>query len=424
LLPCSLSSLKSQFISLIFIIHLLSSFSIINNLLHHAPQVASPSSQALVLSTPAPGSISEPCKTSRAVQSRRWCVTINDPEGLGNVSQQEVEGEYWEPPSLIPTDGGHFSYLVWQLERAPTTGKVHLQGYFELKKKARLTQLKDIPGLSKGHFERAKGTADQNTQYCTKLASRILLSPYIFGQPVANGVSTPYQEFCLALSRGEDVSIPSGQHFNTYVRHWRAADVILQRLREKHPADLVLPDIQLHLWQLDIIQHCTHPSGPHPRRIYWFYDRIGGAGKSTFAAFLVKHHNSVLIDSTVAHRALMAFSRSSYTTVIFDITRQDGFQDKVNYSTLETFKNQVGFIAMYDPRMVILPPVHVIVFSNFPPRSGDGGLSADRVITRDICSHFKSISDPSPELHNIFINTPSPVWTCPLCYCTILDCFC
>lgn len=57
------------------------------------------------------------------------------------------------------------SYLVTGKEKAPTTGQLHLQGYVELKKPVRRTQLVKILAC---FWEPAKGTGQQAADYCRK----------------------------------------------------------------------------------------------------------------------------------------------------------------------------------------------------------------------------------------------------------------
>lgn len=53
-------------------------------------------------------------------------------------------------------------YFICQLERAPTTGQLHLQGYFSFDKPMGLAALKKIPGLQGAHFENARGSEQSN----------------------------------------------------------------------------------------------------------------------------------------------------------------------------------------------------------------------------------------------------------------------
>ena len=89
----------------------------------------------------------------------RWTITWNLPES--ELSTFDVP---WENcPGIV--------YGIGQLERAPTTGQLHLQAYVELASKRTLSVLCDwLPGA---HFEIARGNAESNIQYCSKSDSRV-----------------------------------------------------------------------------------------------------------------------------------------------------------------------------------------------------------------------------------------------------------
>ena len=64
-------------------------------------------------------------------------------------------------------------YFIFQLEAAPDTGRLHLQGYLQLTSQATITGLKKIMKVSGFHFEKAHGTAQENKDYCSKEESRV-----------------------------------------------------------------------------------------------------------------------------------------------------------------------------------------------------------------------------------------------------------
>lgn len=89
------------------------------------------------------------------MESCNWCFTLNNPSF-----------EAWS--LVLPAE--HVKYCVWQLERVTT---LHIQGYLELKKKARLTAIpRRIPMLAGAHFEKRRGTAQEASDYCEKDESR------------------------------------------------------------------------------------------------------------------------------------------------------------------------------------------------------------------------------------------------------------
>lgn len=81
--------------------------------------------------------------------------------------------QYGGPNQLTEEDAGvlvqglqkYCSYLVVGRETAPTTGQLHLQGYCELLKPRRRTELVKVIQC---FWDPAKGSAAQNYEYCTK----------------------------------------------------------------------------------------------------------------------------------------------------------------------------------------------------------------------------------------------------------------
>lgn len=87
---------------------------------------------------------------AKPVQSTRWAFTMF----LETIC--EINWELWKEKGV--------TYLIYGFETCPTTGKDHIQGYLECKKKT----LGGIKKLGITHAETAKGTAEQNKKYCSK----------------------------------------------------------------------------------------------------------------------------------------------------------------------------------------------------------------------------------------------------------------
>lgn len=83
-----------------------------------------------------------------------WCFTLNNPTS----------------PIDFSTFDPAVEYAVYQLEHAPNTGTPHYQGFVRYTRPIRLTATRrHIPGA---HWETARGTAQENKDYCTKEESR------------------------------------------------------------------------------------------------------------------------------------------------------------------------------------------------------------------------------------------------------------
>lgn len=94
-----------------------------------------------------------------------------------------------EDPDIDLPRSWPINYCIWQLELCPTTKRLHLQGYFQLPKKQRMSYLK-----KKIHptcfFERRKGTHQQAKDYCSKTETR-QKGPWTIGEE--NEIEKPGQ---------------------------------------------------------------------------------------------------------------------------------------------------------------------------------------------------------------------------------------
>lgn len=112
--------------------------------------------------------------------------------------EPEVQSNYWmgtwqnvdilPTPELFLSKNRELKYMVYQQEKAPTTGKLHFQCYFEFVKRTRKTTLqKQFPHC---YWSKRMGSAKQAIDYCTKLETRVQ-PPVIWGESVGNCVEIP-----------------------------------------------------------------------------------------------------------------------------------------------------------------------------------------------------------------------------------------
>jgi len=84
---------------------------------------------------------------------RSWCFTLN------NYNEHEIlQLQKWIE--------SYCNYGIFGKEIAPDTGTPHLQGYLQRKSPGTLSALKRVS--QRAHWEVAKGSADQNQEYCSK----------------------------------------------------------------------------------------------------------------------------------------------------------------------------------------------------------------------------------------------------------------
>jgi hypothetical protein len=103
-------------------------------------------------------------------RSRSYCFTVQVQLASNQAS------DYSEYLGTLLSDS---TYSIYQLEKAPTTGKAHLQGYVHYKNPRSFAAVKKL--CPSAHLEIAKGSAQDNRKYCSKAESQ-LLGPWESGE--------------------------------------------------------------------------------------------------------------------------------------------------------------------------------------------------------------------------------------------------
>jgi len=201
-------------------------------------------------------------------------------------------------------------------------GTPHLQGYFEFKNKARPSAVFNIKRI---HFEKAKGTREDNMVYCSK-EQKIVFS----------------------------IGVPK-------------------------PLKLIT---NLYDWQENII--AIMKQEPDDRKIYWFWEEPGHFGKSQFIKYCIFWHK-VLLCNGGKHSDIMNLvfncNMDETNCVMFDIPRAN--EGNVSYSALECIKNGMVCNTKYETGVKIFNSPHIFCFANFPPENMQK-LSADRWIITNL----------------------------------------
>lgn len=124
-----------------------------------------------------------------------------------------------------PEFGEHVKYAIWQLEKAPSTGKLHMQAYVEVNKVMRYKALAAECGWDGAHVEKRMGSQKEACDYCAKTDSRIE-GPWEYGQLTRQGARVDL-EAAIELAKGgakrEELIEACGA---TWARNWRALDEV------------------------------------------------------------------------------------------------------------------------------------------------------------------------------------------------------
>lgn len=197
-------------------------------------------------------------------------------------------------------------------------GTPHLQGFLICPKVMRWTQFKLTKNI---HWEQMETTIENNINYCSKEKNYI----------------TNFEK---------------------------------KYFRQKKPLK-ILEEKNLYTWQKDIVKILDED--PDDRTIYWFWEKEGNVGKTTFCKYLCHEYGAVIIEGK-KNDVLHCAAETESDIYIFDFERS--MEDYISYSAMEKIKNGLYMSGKYESKMIIRNPPHLICFANFKPDKTK--LSADR----------------------------------------------
>lgn len=153
----------------------------------------------------------------RATRSKRWCITknlaldVSEPQVLQILSSIASELDSIEEPKL--------SFVLLGKERAPNTGRRHLQGYVETKTKMTMTTLLGVlpTSLVGSHVESAKGDQKSNIDYCSKED----VDPFTWGRPMKAGQRSDLEEIKKKIDNGSGMAELWDDHFSQMLQYRR-----------------------------------------------------------------------------------------------------------------------------------------------------------------------------------------------------------
>lgn len=247
---------------------------------------------------------------SRINQSKRWLFTWNNPiENKVEIMERTFTG---------------FKY-VWG-EEVGESGTPHIQGYIEGAKRFRPSELPFGSEVRWNdlHWEKCKGTREQNVAYCTKDGIGIVSK----GLTVRRGVQLVTREM-------------------------------------------------LRPWQSELADRFREPASMFDRTIHWFWEYEGGFGKSVLTKYMVDQMGALALGGAKKDclYTVKVFSETrDVDIVIFDIPRV--VEGMVSYASMEAIKDGMFCSTKYESGMCRINTPHVLCFANMPPE--EHKLSADR----------------------------------------------
>lgn len=107
-------------------------------------------------------------------------------------------------------------YMICQLEMCPGTERLHFQGYAQFFDKMRFKGAASALDMPNAHFEKPRGTLEENQRYCSKEKSRIA-GPWESGEAVEQGDRSDLKKACELVNIGRIDLIDD----STYVKYHR-----------------------------------------------------------------------------------------------------------------------------------------------------------------------------------------------------------
>lgn len=134
--------------------------------------------------------------------SKHWCFTNNNP----------LPAEFYE----VVFAKGKIEYLCYGEEKAPTTDRLHDQGYLCMSKRTRMTAMKKL-FKTDFHWEACKGNPVQNKAYCSK--DKEAEHFHEWGTlPAGQGTRTDIEKVIDAIQDGATDAELINTHGNTWVK--------------------------------------------------------------------------------------------------------------------------------------------------------------------------------------------------------------
>lgn len=276
--------------------------------------------------------------------AKRWCFTIN------NFTAAEQQA--------ILDSSDNFDYLIVAREHGDS-GTPHLQGFLILQTKLRLANVKALPGFSRAHLEKAKGTPKQASDYCKKDGDFDE-----FGQlPDAQGKRTDFESLKEWIK--EQNPAPTHREIaEEYPSLWGRYKSACINFLDMFGLKPNLVSGELREWQQEL--NTMIDGEANDRHVWFVIDKDGNKGKSWLTRYWFCKRDDMQ-KLSIGKRDDLAYAiDASKRIYIFDVPR--GQMEYLQYCVLEMLKDQMVFSPKYESMTKILSnKPHVIVFCNEDP---------------------------------------------------------
>lgn len=296
--------------------------------------------------------------------------------------------------TLYDTD--KIQYIIAQLEECPTTHKLHIQGYIELKKQTRFKTLKKLLGNS-SHIEKRLGTQQQAIDYCSKNETQI--ESYIqLGEKNKQGKRSDLKIIAEELKKKTPINIIADNHPTQFIMYSKGIEKLssIYKQQDIHSElSFRFQQLTLYDWQQNIIDTLHQQND---RQILWVYDKNGNSGKSTLCKYIYIQYKAFYTSATKAQD--ITYQYQGEQIILFDFSRHN--QEYINYGLIENFKNGLVTSTKYETTNKLTLDPKILIFSNELPDLNK--WTEDRYQIAELNNHTIIYKNKSDYKKNHYIN--------------------
>jgi len=254
-------------------------------------------------------------------------------------------------------------YICGQVEKCPSTNRLHIQGYVELSKQLRLSSIKALMINNEIHIENRMGSQTEAINYCKKLDSQV--KPFKeYGIKNEQGQRTDLQQLLEDIKNEMPLIDLVTKWPSQYMRYSNGIEKMINIYKNEKNKN-ILKDMTMSMtlrqWQTETIEHLVNQND---RQITWIYDQEGGAGKSKLQDWLVANKNAFMTEG--GRKQDITYRYDSEEIIAINFSRSTD-NDNINYGLIEKFKDGRIQSDKYMSTLKIVKEPKVIVFSNQLP---------------------------------------------------------
>lgn len=260
------------------------------------------------------------------------------------------------------------SYLIFQKEIAPSTGRLHWQGYVEFKTTSRLYAIwkaldKKGAFVAKRKAKNGKAAAD----YCRKPDTAVKNTQKEYGEitGAGKGHRTDLDTPINIIREGGSLREVAKSSPEALVKYHKGFSVLKELLEDE--IKVPMPKIVLREWQKQLIHAIdTMDEIVDRRKGFWIWSKASSTGKTTTMKYIQWKYglDNVAIGDFRWDDFVYAYKRQK--VIVFNLPR-DQEMNATQYSVLE--KATDGGVVLsrkYESRNKYINAI-VIVFANQPP---------------------------------------------------------